>query len=234
MSKVGPTRRRSLTWVPPAPLHLLNLHSIGAAELHSHCVTTESVQIHETRNFVSEFVAKRIAEMEQSGVKKSNKITEIVRMQQMLKKWRKLSVAAKDTSSSATAGSSNAAATGESKAKKFLKRTLSFTESPAPSGSPATPPKGHLAVSVGPEMQRFVIPMEYLKHRAFAALLQEAEEEFGFQQAGVLRIPCEVPAFVTILKAVEKNKKDAAFHYCGVEYAADEVDRGTPNNRLCR
>jgi SAUR family protein len=233
---VGPTRRRSLTWVPPAPLHLLNLHSIGAAELHSHCITTESVQIHETRNFVSEFVAKRIAEMEQSGVKKSNKITEIVRMQQMLKKWRKLSVAPKDTSSSATAGSGsgNAVATGESKAKKFLKRTLSFTESPAPSGSPAPPPKGHLAVSVGPEMQRFVIPMEYLKHGAFAALLQEAEEEFGFQQEGVLRIPCEVPVFVTVLKAVEKNKKDAAFRYCSVEYAADEVVQGTPNNQLCR
>jgi SAUR family protein len=170
--------------------------------------------------------------MEQSGAKKSNKITEIVRMQQMLKKWRKLSVTPKDSSSAATAGSGNAA--GESKAKKFLKRTLSFTESPAPSGSPPPPPKGHLAVSVGPEMQRFVIPTEYLKHRAFAALLQEAEEEFGFQQEGLLRIPCEVPVFVTILKSVEKNKKDAAFRYCSVEYAADEVGCGTPNNPLCR
>ncbi|GJN01816.1 hypothetical protein PR202_ga19115 [Eleusine coracana subsp. coracana] len=176
--------------------------------------------------------------MEQSGAKKSNKITEIVRMQQMLKKWRKLSVAPKDPSSAAAgAGSGNATAagtgSGESKAKKFLKRTLSFTESPSPSGSPPPPPKGHLAVSVGPEMQRFVIPMEYLKHRAFAALLQEAEEEFGFQQEGVLRIPCEVPVFVTILKSVDKNKKDAAFRYCSVEYAVDEV-RGTPNNPLCR
>jgi SAUR family protein len=174
--------------------------------------------------------------MEQSGAKKSNKITEIVRMQQMLKKWRKLSVTPKDSSSAATAGNgSGNAAGGESKAKKFLKRTLSFTESPAAaSGCPPPPPKGHLAVSVGPEMQRFVIPTEYLKHRAFAALLQEAEEEFGFQQEGVLRIPCEVPVFVAILKSVEKNKKDAAFRYCSVEYAADEVGCGTPNNPLCR
>ncbi|XP_062185012.1 protein SMALL AUXIN UP-REGULATED RNA 51-like [Phragmites australis] len=175
--------------------------------------------------------------MEQSGAKKSNKITEIVRMQQMLKKWRKLSVAPKDPNSATAGGNGNATgagnSSGESKAKKFLKRTLSFTDS-APSGSPPPPPKGHLAVCVGPAMQRFVIPMEYLKHSAFAALLREAEEEFGFQQEGVLRIPCEVPVFVAILKVVEKNKKDAAFCYCSVEYAADEVGRGTPNNPLCR
>ncbi|XP_062224919.1 auxin-responsive protein SAUR50-like [Phragmites australis] len=167
--------------------------------------------------------------MEQSGVKKSNKITEIVRMQQMLKKWRKLSVAPKDPNSATAGANGNAGGGGESKAKKFLKRTLSFTDGP-PSGSP---PKGHLAVCVGPAMQRFVIPTEYLKHRAFAALLREAEEEFGFQQEGVLRIPCEVPVFETILKAVEKNK-DAALCYCSVEYAADEVGNGTPHNPLCR
>ncbi|XP_066346702.1 protein SMALL AUXIN UP-REGULATED RNA 51-like [Miscanthus floridulus] len=168
--------------------------------------------------------------MEQSGAKKSNKITEIVRMQQMLKKWRKLSVTPKEPSSPTAGGGGNA---GESKAKKFLKRTLSLTDGP-PSGSPPPPPKGHLAVCVGSAMQRFVIPMEYLKHRAFAALLREAEEEFGFQQEGVLRIPCEVPVFESILKGVEKNKKDAAFCYCSVEYAADEVGPGTPNNPLCR
>jgi SAUR family protein len=173
--------------------------------------------------------------MEQLGAKKSNKITEIVRLQQMLKKWRKLSVASKDTAAASTPATVTVTAggngTGESKAKKFLKRTLSFTENPA-SGSPSgPPPKGHLAVSVGPAMRRFVIPTEYLKHPAFAALLQEAEEEFGFQQEGLLRIPCEVPAFEAILRAVEK--KDAAFFYCSAEFAsaADEVGRGTP---LCR
>lgn len=170
--------------------------------------------------------------MEQSGAKKSNKITEIVRMQQMLKKWRKLSVAPKHPGSPAAGAGADGNA-GESKAKKFLKRTLSFTDG-TPSGSPPPPPKGHLAVCVGPAMQRFVIPMDYLKHRAFAPLLREAEEEFGFHQEGVLRIPCEVPVFETILKAVEKNKKDAAFCYCSVEYAADEVGRGTPTNPLCR
>uniref|UniRef100_A0A0E0KUY6 Uncharacterized protein n=1 Tax=Oryza punctata TaxID=4537 RepID=A0A0E0KUY6_ORYPU len=174
------------------------------------------------------------------GGKKSNKITEIVRLQQMLKKWRKLSVAPKDAATAAgNGGGAGAGGAGESKAKKFLKRTLSFTDSGGGGASPAgttPPPRGHLAVCVGPTAQRFVIPTEYLKHRAFAALLREAEEEFGFQQEGVLRIPCEVPAFEAILKAVEKNKKDnsAAFCYCSYEYAADEVALGAPNNPLCR
>ncbi|KAL5215431.1 hypothetical protein ABZP36_006832 [Zizania latifolia] len=177
---------------------------------------------------------------QQPGGKKSNKITEIVRLQQMLKKWRKLSVSAKDSKDAAAgagAGANNGngnGAAGESKAKKFLKRTMSFTDSPSSGASPATPPRGHLAVCVGPSMQRFVIPTEFLKHRAFAALLREAEEEFGFQQEGVLRIPCEVPVFEAILKSVEKNKKDAAYCYCSYEYAADDVGLGTPNNPLCR
>ncbi|CAM0902663.1 unnamed protein product [Alopecurus aequalis] len=173
--------------------------------------------------------------MEQLGAKKSNKITEIVRLQQMLKKWRKLSVASKDTVASTPAATPTFTVTaggngGESKAKKFLKRTLSFTDSP-PSSAAGPPPKGHLAVSVGSTMRRFVIPTEYLKHPAFAALLREAEEEFGFQQEGLLRIPCEVLAFEAILRAVEK--KDAAFSYCSAEFAA-AADRGTPNNPLCR
>lgn len=69
-------------------------------------------------------------------------------------------------------------------------------------------PKGYLAVCVGPELQRFIIPTSYLRHRAFAALLHEAEEEFGFQQEGVLKIPCEVWMFEKILKTVEGKKSD--------------------------
>ncbi|WOL13193.1 auxin-induced protein 6B-like [Canna indica] len=89
-----------------------------------------------------------------------------------------------------------------SKVLKFLKRTLSFSDA---SGGAGDIPRGCLAVCVGEEMQRFVIPTEYLSHRAFGALLREAEEEFGFEQEGVLRIPCEVSVFESILKRVEKN-----------------------------
>ncbi|XP_039138913.1 auxin-responsive protein SAUR71-like [Dioscorea cayenensis subsp. rotundata] len=134
----------------------------------------------------------------------SNKITEIVRLQQMLKKWKKLAVAPKSNSK---------------KSIKFLKKTLSFSDTSSASsemsGGHDHVPKGFLAVCVGEEMRRFVIPTEYLSHRAFELLLREAEEEFGFQQEGVLRIPCEVSFFETILKVVEKNKK--GFCCCSLE-----------------
>ena len=71
-------------------------------------------------------------------------------------------------------------------------------------------PKGYLAVCVGLELRRFVIPTEYLGHQAFHILLREAEEEFGFEQTGVLRIPCEVSVFESILKIVEANDKFSA------------------------
>ncbi|KAJ0968686.1 hypothetical protein J5N97_021563 [Dioscorea zingiberensis] len=118
----------------------------------------------------------------------------------MLKKWKKLAVAPKSNSK---------------KSIKFLKKSLSFSDAASSEGSGDQVPKGFLAVCVGEEMRRFVIPTDYLGHRAFGLLLREAEEEFGFEQEGVLRIPCEVSLFETILKVVEKNKK--GFCYCSLE-----------------
>ncbi|XP_065002596.1 protein SMALL AUXIN UP-REGULATED RNA 12-like [Musa acuminata AAA Group] len=147
--------------------------------------------------------------------KKANKITEIVRLQQMLRKWKKLAVTPKSSS----------------KSMKFLKRTLSFSDG-ASTTSSGDVPKGYLAVCVGEEMRRFVIPTEYLGHRAFEALLREAEEEFGFQQEGVLRIPCEVAAFESTLRVVEKKKKKEGFCYCSAE--AELACSHLPPKPVCR
>ncbi|KAF8035108.1 hypothetical protein BT93_C1212 [Corymbia citriodora subsp. variegata] len=49
--------------------------------------------------------------------------------------------------------------------------------------------------------------MNYLGHPAFGYLLREAEEEFGFQQTGILRIPCDVRVFQSVVKMVEGRKK---------------------------
>ncbi|GMN39882.1 hypothetical protein TIFTF001_009114 [Ficus carica] len=136
----------------------------------------------------------------ESHQKKPNKIREIVRLQQILKKWRKLAINSSSSSSSAKPSSAG------NKSMQFLKRTISFsdrststscTELLASSSNSNTTstnsstnnqhqavPKGYLAVCVGEEMKRFVIPTEYLGRHAFHVLLREAEEEFGFEQTG--------------------------------------------------
>ncbi|KAI9160213.1 hypothetical protein LWI28_006234 [Acer negundo] len=149
--------------------------------------------------------------------KKSNKITDIVRLQQILKKWKKLansSSSSKTTSSSSSSSSTsnsssmNSSCNNATKSIKFLKKTLSFSD--VSTASNDVVPKGFLAVCVGRELKRFIIPTEYLSHQAFGILLREAEEEFGFQQEGVLKIPCEVSVFEKILKVVE-DKRDVLY-----------------------
>ncbi|XP_054779817.1 auxin-responsive protein SAUR15-like [Prosopis cineraria] len=134
--------------------------------------------------------------------KKSNKIREIVKLQQILKKWKKLATA---SSAAAVAG---AATSGSNKGMKFFKRTLSFTDvvSACSDSNSVVVPKGFLAICVGEELKRFTIPTEYLSHPAFQVLLREAEEEFGFHQEGVLKIPCHVSLFEKVLKVVEDKR----------------------------
>ncbi|KAI9106862.1 hypothetical protein K1719_022390 [Acacia pycnantha] len=157
--------------------------------------------------------------------KKCNKITEIVRLQQILKKWRRVASSSKTTTTTTTS----------SKSIKFLKRTLSLSE--CEGGSSNFVPKGYLAVCVGEELKRFIIPTEYLGHQAFHMLLREAEEEFGFQQTGVLRIPCEVSAFESILKMMEGKKDKVSTQ---VSHSTDRCSEDKlscshhPHSPLCR
>ncbi|CAJ1978830.1 unnamed protein product [Sphenostylis stenocarpa] len=56
--------------------------------------------------------------------------------------------------------------------------------------------KGHLAVYVGEKMKRFVIPVSYLNKPSFQHLLNQAEEEFGYDHPmGGLTIPCSEEVF---------------------------------------
>ncbi|CAL0325885.1 unnamed protein product [Lupinus luteus] len=151
---------------------------------------------------------KHLTMMEDS--KKSNKIREIVRLQQILKKWKKVANSNSNDNNNNNNSVSSSATTittsgSGSKGIKFLKRTLSFSD--VSSANHDIVPKGFLAVCVGKELKRFTIPTEYLRHQSFEILLREAEEEFGFQQEGVLKIPCQVSVFEQILKMVQSNKQ---------------------------
>ncbi|GLT30678.1 hypothetical protein SLA2020_054690 [Shorea laevis] len=61
-------------------------------------------------------------------------------------------------------------------------------------------PKGFLAVYVGHQRKRFMVPISHLSHHAFQVLLGKAEEEFGFNHAmGGLTIPCEEETFLNVI-----------------------------------
>ncbi|KAK9726783.1 hypothetical protein RND81_05G236700 [Saponaria officinalis] len=165
--------------------------------------------------------------------KKSNKIREIVRLQQILKKWRKVAHASSKNNSnnnnSSSNNNNNVVGVGANKGIKFLKKTLSFSDNSVSSVSTTDyVPKGYLAVCVGKELKRYLIPTHYLGHQAFSILLREAEEEFGFQQEGVLKIPCDVSLFDKILKMVEqKRDNDFVFHDqfdCYQQFHGNDID----------
>ncbi|XP_022883272.1 auxin-responsive protein SAUR71-like [Olea europaea var. sylvestris] len=63
-------------------------------------------------------------------------------------------------------------------------------------------PKGHFPVYVGEEMERFVVSAEFLNHPIFVKLLNRSAQEYGYEQEGVLRIPCHVFLFEQVLEAL--------------------------------
>ncbi|XP_057999425.1 protein SMALL AUXIN UP-REGULATED RNA 12-like [Hevea brasiliensis] len=61
--------------------------------------------------------------------------------------------------------------------------------------------QGHFAVIAmkGAEPKRFVVELDHLTNPAFVKLLEQAEEEYGFQQKGVLAVPCQPEELQMIL-----------------------------------
>ncbi|KAJ4770958.1 SAUR-like auxin-responsive protein family [Rhynchospora pubera] len=63
-------------------------------------------------------------------------------------------------------------------------------------------PEGHVPVYVGEEMERFVVRTELLSRPVFLELLRRSAHEYGYEQRGVLRIPCTVRVFSTVLDSL--------------------------------
>ena len=62
-------------------------------------------------------------------------------------------------------------------------------------------PKGYIPIYVGDgvDTQRFQVPVSYLNHPTFQDLLQQAEQEFGFNHPmGGLTIPCSSETFLQL------------------------------------
>ena len=74
--------------------------------------------------------------------------------------------------------------------------------------SPATQiPPGFLAIYVGYERKRFLIPTRFLNFPVFTVLLDKASEEYGFKFSGGIVLPCEVQFFTKLLKFLVKDEK---------------------------
>ena len=111
------------------------------------------------------------------GIGKCNKIRHIVRIRQMLRRWRK---------------------------KAALS---SSPPNPIKSGRiPADVPAGHVAVCVGSSCKRFIMRATYLNHPLFKKLLAQAEEEYGFTNQGPLAIPCDESTFEEILRFLSRSE----------------------------
>lgn len=63
-------------------------------------------------------------------------------------------------------------------------------------------PQGHVPVYVGEEMERFLVSAEVLNHPVFIGLLKRSAQEYGYEQKGVLQIPCHVLVFERIMESV--------------------------------
>ncbi|OIT39445.1 PREDICTED: auxin-responsive protein SAUR50-like [Nicotiana attenuata] len=120
-----------------------------------------------------------------SAIKKGNMITQIVRLKQVVKRWKNKSL----------------------KRRSVLSYSSSDSDEPALSGSDRRTPSGSLAVYVGPERRRFVIPTRFLNLPVFISLLDKAEEEFGYQRTGGLVLPCEVEYFSEILRLLDRDEE---------------------------
>ncbi|XP_052187844.1 auxin-induced protein X15-like [Diospyros lotus] len=59
--------------------------------------------------------------------------------------------------------------------------------------------EGHFAVIAVDK--RFVVPLSYLRDPSFLRLLQQAEEEYGFDHDGALTVPCQPSELERILAA---------------------------------
>ncbi|CAL4944685.1 unnamed protein product [Urochloa decumbens] len=69
--------------------------------------------------------------------------------------------------------------------------------------------RGHIPVLVGEgkEIQRVLVHRQVLRHPYFTGLLELAAMEFGHDQKGVLRIPCDVKCFHTIVQLIRSSTR---------------------------
>ncbi|CAN1134969.1 Auxin-responsive protein SAUR50 [Linum perenne] len=86
-----------------------------------------------------------------------------------------------------------------------LKKVTDLGQKQAGGGAKKLPrdvPPGHLPVIVGESGKRFVIKADHLNHPILRKLLDQAYEEYGHSNDGLLAIPCDEPSFRDIIHSL--------------------------------
>ncbi|KAK4839093.1 hypothetical protein QYF36_019043 [Acer negundo] len=73
-------------------------------------------------------------------------------------------------------------------------------------------PEGHVPVYVGEEMERFLVSAELLNHPVFVGLLNKSAQEYGYEQKGVLHIPCHVLVFERVMESLRLGIESRDLH----------------------
>ncbi|PWA51161.1 small auxin-up RNA [Artemisia annua] len=79
-------------------------------------------------------------------------------------------------------------------------------------------PEGCFPVYVGLEKQRFNIKTKYANHPLFTMLLEDAENEYGYNSNGPICLPCDVDLFYKVLAEMEANEVQPL--ECGFAYGS--------------
>lgn len=127
----------------------------------------------------------------------------------------------RSSTKSATSSSAAAPAAAAGKNKKKAKNSCApaheeaclreaLLDQPAAAAAEGGVPKGYFAVYAGEESRRFVVPTGYLREPAFRDLMERAADEFGFAQAGGLRVPCAEEDFEDLLRRLQRKNGGAA------------------------
>ncbi|KAG8373868.1 hypothetical protein BUALT_Bualt11G0070100 [Buddleja alternifolia] len=145
--------------------------------------------------------------MDENGGTKITGIKQIVKLKGFLQKWQNVTLGPKSPQCDQLCGGISP------EICRRLRSANAYCESDEDSccHSPEPPhgvPKGYLAVYVGPELRRFIIPTSYLSDPLFKVLLEKVEEEFGFDHSGGLTIPCEIETFKYLLQCMENHRKE--------------------------
>nr|GMD33652.1 auxin-responsive protein SAUR61-like isoform X1 [Ipomoea batatas] len=152
--------------------------------------------------------------MEEQGGSKVAGIRQIVRLKGLLQKWQNVTLGPKGNDSSPRSPSQNShggiSPAIDRRLRSYSVHCDSDDESCHSPDPPLDVPKGYLAVYVGPELRRFIIPTSYLSDPLFKVLLEKVEEEFGFDHSGGLTIPCEIETFKYLLQCMENHQRDLA------------------------